>query len=87
MYDIFKSSLAEWNETKSERQKLQHAYLLLTVAVIMAAGVASLFNTRIGHQLAVIALLSAGAFLANAVIWNLMNSALLAKLPVRSKRR
>lgn len=86
LHDI-KESLGRWNSSTTERQKLQHTYLVIIVAAIIIAGMVSLVSARQGHQLARIALIAIGAFVANAIVWNLLNSAVLAKLPSRPKKK
>lgn len=76
-----------WHQGTSERQKLQHIYLALVVLVIFIAGVTTFFNADLGHKIVWIAIFAAGAFLANAIVWNLLNSALLLKLNSRPRRK
>jgi cell division protein FtsW (lipid II flippase) len=81
------SQLSAWNTTKSERQKLQHSILVLTVVIILVAGIISLFKAQLGHDIVRFAVFSAAVYGANAIVWNMLHSALLAKLPARTKRR
>ena len=87
MYENIKALLNNWNATTTERQKLQHTYLVISIAMVFVAGIISLLNTEIGHEIVLIALFAVMVFLANAVIWNLLNSALLTKLSSRSKKK
>lgn len=86
MFEVLMASLNKWNATKTERQKLQHAYIVLAFAVVLLAGIISLFNANLGHQVVLIALGSLVAFAINAVVWNLLKSSLIEKLSSRSKR-
>ena len=86
MFEVLVASLNKWNATKTERQKLQHSYIVLAFAIVLLAGIISLFNANLGHQVVLIALGSLAAFAANAVVWNLLKSALLEKLSSRSKK-
>jgi predicted MFS family arabinose efflux permease len=79
------ASLTRWNLVKTERQKLQHIYLVLTVAIVVAAGIASFFDATLGHRVVLVALVTLGAFAVNAVVWNLLQSALLEKLTTKPK--
>lgn len=74
-------SLSRWNSATNERQKLQHSYLAVIIMVIIIAGLVSLVSASQGHQLAKVALFAIFAFIANGVVWNLLNSIILAKLP------
>jgi len=87
MLEAFILSIDRWKASKNERQKLQHAYLVLVVAIVLVAGVISLFNTGLGHTVVKIALIAGGAFLVNAVAWNLLQSSVISKLPSKSKKR
>lgn len=73
-------TLRKWNADKNERQKLQHTYLVLTVAIVLTAGVASLFDGRLGQGIVQLALIALGAFAVNAVVWSLLQSWVLLKL-------
>lgn len=86
MFEVMKATLNKWNTTKTERQKLQHVYIVLALVVVLLAGIISLFNANLGHQVVLFALGSIVVFSANAVIWNLLKSSLIEKLPSRSKR-
>jgi hypothetical protein len=87
MYEKFMETLNAWNSTKSERIKLQHTYLVLTVAIILAAGIISLFRAKYGHNVVKLALASLIIYLANAIIWSLLDSSLLSKLKSRPNKR
>jgi hypothetical protein len=79
--------LREWNTNTSERQKLQHAYLLLIVAVTFVAGIVSVVNGAASHNLMRLVLVIVGAFVVNGVAWHLLNSFVLFKLGGKPKRR
>lgn len=63
MFEVLKDSLNNWNAQKSERQKLQHAYLVLTVIIVLIAGIVSLFDGNLGHNIVLLALLAIAKFL------------------------
>ncbi|MEO7364182.1 MAG: hypothetical protein ABIV43_01595 [Candidatus Saccharimonadales bacterium] len=86
MFKEIEASVIRWNASTNERQKLQHSYLALTIALILIAGVVSLLSANFGHNLTYLAGAAVVAFAINALVWNLLNSALLTKLPVRPKR-
>lgn len=83
MLQDFMDVLSRWNNKYSDRQKLQHVYLVLTAVIIVIAGVVSLVRADFGHDMARLALIALGAFLVNAFIWNLLQSVVLSKLPAR----
>ncbi len=87
MIESFGNFLNNWHANKSERQKLQHIYLLLSITIVLVAGVLSLFSASLGQMTVKIALFTAAVFFSNAVVWNLLQSALLSKLTVRAKRK
>lgn len=87
MIQDLKESMNRWNSSTTERQKLQHTYLATIVVAILTAGVISLLNAEQGRRLTYIALVAIGAFLANALVWNLLNSVVLSKLTSRTKKK
>lgn len=87
MFELMRESINTWNMRKSERQKLQHTYLALAVIIVILAGIISLFDGELGHNVVLIALISIAAFFANSVVWNLLQSSLLDKLPSKPKRK
>lgn len=87
MLQDFKDVLNRWNGTTSERQKLQHAYITLTVVVILIAGVVSLVRVDLGHDIMRVALIAIVTFLVNAFVWNLLSSVILSKLSARPKKK
>lgn len=86
MFEILIASLNKWNATKTERQKLQHSYLVLALLIVLLAGIVSLFNATWGHRVVLIALGSVAGFTMNAIIWNLLKSSLLEKLSSKAKK-
>lgn len=87
MFENIKSVLESWNTSTGERQKLQHSYLVIAVIVVFGAGLVSLINAELGQDIVKIALFAVAVFLANAVVWNLLQSALLTKLAKKSRRK
>lgn len=87
MFEILSTSFTNWNATNSERQKLQHAYLALSVVIVLVAGIITLFDANLGHSVVKLAAVAIVTFLVNAVVWNLLQSALLQKLSSKPKRK
>jgi cell division protein FtsW (lipid II flippase) len=87
MFESIKSYLNNWNVSKSERQKLQHTYLLIAVIVVLVSGIISLLNAKLGHRIVLVAVFAVLAFLANALVWNLLQSSVIAKLVSKPKRK
>jgi len=82
-----KDTLIRWNNSTSERNKLQHSYLVITIIVVLIAGIVSLINGKLGHKLTYIALAAISIFIINALVWNLLSSIIIAKIPKRIKRK
>jgi hypothetical protein len=78
--------LKNWNDQYSERQKMQHAYLAIGVVVSFVAGLISLINNERGQQLTYVSLISFIAFLLNSLVWNLLNSGLIDRIPENKKQ-
>jgi NADH:ubiquinone oxidoreductase subunit 6 (subunit J) len=84
MFESVKESLAAWNTKYSDRAKLQHAYIAISVLLLVVAGVVGLMNRELGQNILVVSIIGAAMFLANAIAWSLLQSALLFRLPRRS---
>ena len=89
MFESIKNALMAWNSNNSERAKLQHAYIVLAGALLLVACVIGLMNHELGQNILAVAIVCAAMFLANAVAWSLLQSAILFKLvaPKRSSSR
>lgn len=85
MYKSLQSSITEWSESTSERQKLQHVYLMLVVVLLVVAGLAGLVNYSLSQQILGLAFLAAIVFLANLVIWALLQSIVLLPIEKRAQ--
>ena len=83
MFESVKESLVKWNAGTDERVKLQHIYISLALGLLLVAGIIGLMNRDLGQNILIVAILSAGMFLANAIVWALLQSALLARIPRR----
>lgn len=81
MFESLKETLTTWNAKTSERAKLQHAYIAIAVVLLVVAGVVGLLNRELGQNILVVSIISAAMFLANAIAWSLLQSALLFRLP------
>lgn len=79
--------LREWNTSTSERQKLQHAYLVLIVLLAFVAGIISIVDGNASHSVMRTVLIIAGAFAVNGIAWHLLNSFVLFRLGGKPKRR
>ncbi|MDB5175899.1 MAG: hypothetical protein JWM81_757 [Candidatus Saccharibacteria bacterium] len=84
MYQALLDSLSEWNAVKTDRQKLQSAYLVLIVAAIFVAGIISLLNADFSRQAVYAVFILVTAFVTNFVAWSLLRTTLLDKLDARA---
>ena len=80
MYNSVKESLIAWNTNTSDRDKLQHTFLTISVVLLVAAGVIGLLNQGLGQQILAVSIAAAGVFLVNAVVWALLQSSVLIRL-------
>lgn len=80
MFESIKETLAAWNAKTSERAKLQHAYIVIAALLLVIAGIVGLLNRDLGQNILAAAIVSAAMFLANAIAWSLLQSALLVRL-------
>ena len=78
MYKSLLKSLRAWNESNTERVKLQHAYIAAAITAIVVAGLVGLVNYDLGQRLTAIALLVLGVFFVNLIAWTLLSGLVLA---------
>ena len=86
MFSALYNSIIEWNRSTNERQKLQHAYLTIAVVILLVAGLIGLIDSQSGQDLLGVSLFAGAVFLANTVVWSLMDSLVVTKLSNRRKR-
>lgn len=84
MITALKDMLAEWNTRYEERAKLQHAYVILSVLGFIIAGLVGLLNYDASRTMLRICFMGLGIFIVNAIIWALMFSLVVNKLPRRT---
>lgn len=87
MYKLFIKSLIEWNETSSDRVKLQHAYVASAVLIVLLAGLVGLVNYDLGQQMTTVALLALGVFIVNLIAWTLLQGIVLMRLSAASTKK
>ncbi len=80
MFASIYEALVQWNKTTENRVKLQHGYLMLAIVVLVIAGLVSLFDYDAGQRLAQFAFAALVICVANAIIWALLDSFVLARL-------
>lgn len=79
--------LKQWNTNSTEREKLQWVYLLFIVASVIIAGLVGLINYRAGQTILKFTLLAVIVFAVNAVVWAVLQTAILSKLKTRANRK
>lgn len=83
MIESLKISLATWQTKTNDRAKLQHTYIIVAAGLLIVAGIVGLLNRTLGQNILGVAVLCAGMFLANAVVWSLLQSAVLSRISTR----
>jgi len=83
MITALKVMLAEWNTRYSERVKLQHTYIVLSIFGIIVAGLVGLLNYDASRTILRICFVGIGIFFVNAISWALLYSSIVNRLPVR----
>jgi tellurite resistance protein TehA-like permease len=86
MYQSIKQSLTRWSDETTDRQKLQHTYITVALALLLVAGVLGLVNQSLGQQVLAVAIAAAAVFLINAVAWALLQSFVLLRLTMTPKQ-
>jgi len=87
MLQAFKDSFVQWNQRTNDREKLQHTYIVLLMFVVFLAGLVSLFNATRSRQLMYAALALIITLAVNFVVWSLLKTTLLDRLPRPTRRR
>ena len=87
MIQTIKDMLSEWNATYSERAKLQHAYLAISIVGIMLAGLVGLLNYDASRTVLRVCFAGLGIFVVNGVAWALLSGIVLSKFPARRTTR
>lgn len=87
MFNALQNAIIEWNRNTNERHKLQHAYIVIAIAVLLIAGLVSLIDSQSGQDLLDVSLFAAAIFIVNTLIWSLMDSMVVTKLSNRRKRQ
>lgn len=87
MIETIRQALITWNGNSSDKQKLQHTYLVLLFIVIFVAGIVALFSGDRSRELMYVALIIATTLVTNFVVWGLLKSTLLDKLPTRTRTK
>jgi hypothetical protein len=86
VYQTLKEMLVEWNATHTERTKLQHTYLAVSIFGIVLAGLIGLLDYEASRAILRICFAGIGIFVANAIVWALLFSLIINKLPKRNRR-
>ena len=81
MIQSFKEMFIQWNTEHGERTKLQHAYLFVAVVGIVLAGLVGLLNRDLSQIIVGVSLASLAIGLANLLVWALLYSLVIVKLP------
>lgn len=66
--------LAQWNKTSDSLAKVQAAYGVLAIALLLIAGLVSLAQPNLGQSILFLAIVSGLAFIANGVIWSIVRT-------------
>ncbi len=80
------NALLEWFRNTTDRQKLQHAYIIIVILSVLVAGVVGLVDNSLGQDILVVTVAAGAIFLVNSLLWALFESTLLSRLSGRHKR-
>ena len=81
MIQTLKDILADWNTKYDERAKLQHAYLFVSLAGIVIAGLVSLLDYDASRAILRVCFAGLAIFGINAIVWALLFSLVVNKAP------
>lgn len=85
MFETVKTALITWNQRSTDMQKLQHSYIVLLMLTVFGAGLVSLFSGDRSRELMYVGLALITTVVINFVVWSLLKTTLLEKLP-RNRR-
>lgn len=85
MNATIQKALRDWNRNNNERTKLQQAYVVGALGLLVAAGLIGLINYDLGQQLTTVALITLGVFFINLVAWTLLHGLVLLPLSVKTE--
>lgn len=83
MIQTMKDILADWNAKYDERAKLQHAYITMSLAGIVVAGLVSLLDYDASRAILRVCFAGLAIFGINAIVWALLFSLVVNKAPAR----
>ncbi|HSX29747.1 MAG TPA: hypothetical protein VLE73_04280 [Candidatus Saccharimonadales bacterium] len=84
MISTLKTMLVKWNSRHTERDKLQHTYIVVSVCGVIIAGLVGLLNYDASRTILRICFIGLGIFLVNAITWALLYSLVITKLSARA---
>ena len=73
-------TLRQWNKDNDSRAKLQHAYFIAVIGLVITAGLFSLLNVEFGRQILAFTAVIGAVFIVNAVAWSLLQTFILLRL-------
>ena len=85
MYQLLKDFLHQWNDNRNQRAKLQQAYFILVLALATLSGVISLINVDLSRTIVTIGAFIAAVYVANGVIWALLDAFVTPRIGSASK--
>ena len=83
MYQQLLTYLVKWNQTTDGRSKLQHAYAVGGLTLVVIAGLVGLVNYQLGQTLFMIAWAAIAIFFINAIVWALLTAFVFLRLGQR----
>lgn len=83
MIQTIKELLTDWNLKHGERAKMQHAYIALSLAGFVVAGLVGLLNYDASRAILRLSFYGLAIFAVNAVLWALLFGFVINKLPTR----
>ncbi len=87
MYNALRNALLEWNRETDDREKMQHAYVVIVIFSVLIAGIVSLIDQETGEDILKVTLVAGAIWIVNAVLWSLLDSMLVSRLVGRRKKQ
>ncbi len=80
------TALREWNKRENSFTKLQHTYVAIIVAMLVAAGIIGLINYSLGQSILFVTVAAVLVFIANGVVWALLSAFVTPRLSKSASR-
>ncbi len=86
--ELAQTLFQQWKKSTTDRQKMQHTYIVAAILLLLFGGCSALVNLSFGLSIAQIAVVLFFIFIANVVVYRVITLPLveLSRKPTQKKR-